>query len=303
MNEPDGSREVAPGLPPSGEVVEFFGFHYDVFGVGVGEEWEFWGAKRMPLHHDAMATHTNSGDSVPTRDHAVRWCKQEAWNRHIAKTVHARHPALYGPHRFSAEPVVETLEPGYERVIWMGVEWRLHAPTISAKQLWRSNALTPPSGIPDGHPREYQMRMLRGDSLYQALSFDLARLLGTSPRNVDCVMCEPGGAWGRHKTRKIRIGLGGRPEVNEVLCLHHALNYFVPWEEERRLYDLEGHWMPWRDMLHDWLYEDAEAVEAGAEPPCVRSRWQAHLAQATGSTESSSETTANQQARRALSLS
>ncbi|WP_367132992.1 MULTISPECIES: hypothetical protein [Streptomyces] len=293
MSRPD-DQDDEPGLPPRGEVVEFFGFQYDVVGIGVGEPWEFWCAKRMPLRHDAMASHTNDGESVRTRDHAVRWCKEEAWKRHIAKTVHARHPALYGPHRFSVEPVVETLEPGYDRVIWMGAEWRLHAPTIGAKNLWRSDALTPTTGIPDGHPREYQMHMLRGESLYQVLNIDLVRLLGTSSTDVSCAMCPPGGAWGRHKARKIRIGLGGRPDVDEVLCLRHAFNYFVPWEEERRLYGLEGSWMPWRDVLHDWLYEDAEAVEARGEPAGVRARWQAHLAQAAGS-EPTPDTSVGQQ--------
>ncbi|MEU5429784.1 hypothetical protein AB0H73_29910 [Streptomyces olivoreticuli] len=291
MSGPD-DQEDEPGLPPRGEVVEFFGFRYDVFGIGIGERWESWGAKRMPLRHDSMATH-NSGDR--TRDLAIRWCKKEAWDRHLAKSVHARHPALYGPHRFSVEPVVETLEPGYERVICMGTEWRLHAPTIGAKKLWLSDALTPTSGIPEGLPRERQMHSVRGLSLSEVLSIGLARLLGTSPRDVDCVMCEPGGSWGRHKQRKIRIGLDGRPDVNEVLCLHHAFNYFVPWEEARRLFDLEGSWMPWRDMLHDWLYEDAEAAEAGAEPPGVRSRWQTYLAQPASSTEPPRGTTPDQQ--------
>ncbi|CAM5306171.1 hypothetical protein [Streptomyces abikoensis] len=301
MSERDDQEE--PGLPPRGEVVEFFGFQYDVSGVGIGEPWEFWCAKRMPLRHDAMATHTNDGETVPTRDHAVRWCKKEAWSRHIARTVHARHPALYGPHRFSVEPVVEILEPGYERVICMGAEWRLQVPPFGAKKLWRSGALTPVSGIPDGLPRAYQMHMLRGDSLEAALSFDLVRLLGTSPKDVDCVMCPPGGAWGRHKQRKIRIGLDGRPEVNEVLCLHHAFNYFVPWEEERHLYDLEGPWMRWRDLLHDWLYEDAEAAEVGHELPGVRSRWLFHLAWTDVCTEPRPDATVHQQAPQTLTLS
>ncbi|MEV4741636.1 hypothetical protein [Streptomyces sp. NPDC049555] len=92
-----GAAKTATG-PVHGEVVEFFGLQYDVWGTAVGTQWESWSAKRLPKRLDATATHTNSGESVLTREDAVAWCMKEAWHRHIAITVHARHPALYGPH-------------------------------------------------------------------------------------------------------------------------------------------------------------------------------------------------------------
>lgn len=271
-------------LPLLGEIVEYFGFEYDVFGGDIGTRYESWGAKRLPRRLDGLTTDTNGGKGVRSREAAVAWCLREAWERHIAKTVHARHPALYGPHRFSTEPVVEQLEPDYERVICMGQEWRLHAPVPGVEKVWCSDALQPTTGIPDPQPRARQMHLLRGHSLAAALTPDLIRILGTAPQGVACIMCDPDVRI-RYRQRKIRVGLAGRPEVNEAVCLHHVYRYFVPWEEERPLYDLdEGNWWVGTDVLWDWVYEDAEAAENGRDAPGVRHRWLAHLAEARNAT-------------------
>ncbi|MHA7956256.1 hypothetical protein ACX9I7_00665 [Streptomyces sp. L500] len=270
-------------LPLLGEVVEYFGFEYDVFGWSVGTRFESWGAKRLPRRHDGIATDTHRGKGVRSREAAVAWCLREAWERHIAKTVHARHPALYGPHRFSAEPVVEQLEPDYERVIWMGQEWRLHAPVPGVEKVWVSGALQPTTGIPAPQPRARQMHVMRRESLEAVLTPDIIRILGTAPQDVACVMCEPGVRI-RYRQRKIRVGLAGRPEVNEVACLAHIFRFFVHSEEENLLHDLGEGWWLGRDELWDWVYEDAEAAEDGREVPGVRRRWLAHLADARNAT-------------------
>ncbi|MFC4512157.1 hypothetical protein [Streptomyces ehimensis] len=268
----DAAREAVD--PVHGEVVEFFGFQYDVWGTAVGTQWESWSAKRLPKRHDAMATHTNGGESVLTREDAIAWCMKEAWHRHIAVTVHARHPALHGPHRFSMEPVFELLEPQYERVIWMGKEWRLHTLKPGGKKSWLSGPHTPPNGIADGLPRAHNLHMMRGGSLSGALHPLTVRLLGAAPPRTQCAMCAP-----RYSSdlRRVRVGLAGRPEVDEPLCLHHVLGYFVSFDEQRRMHELEGPWMQWRDRLHDLMYEDAQAAEEGRAIPGVRRRWLALL--------------------------
>ncbi|MEU1307750.1 hypothetical protein ABZ419_02475 [Streptomyces cinnamoneus] len=280
MNEEQEQRDAEQGKeegrPPLGEVVELFGFRYDLRGFEVGTMGEYWQAQRLPWLRDSLVTDDDGDGDFRTRRDALMCCTREAWY----KALSVRYPVLYGPHRFSTEPVIEVLEPGYERVIWMGCEWRLYAPKLGGKRLWRirPNGMSYDSTY--GHSRAYHMHMIRGGSLAYALDPQTIRLLGTAPHTVPCVMCEPGEpGWYEGPRLKVRIGLAGRPEVDEPLCLSHVFNYYVPWEEEHRLYDMEGAWMPWRDLLHDWMYEDAEAAEAGREVPGVRRRWLAFVAE------------------------
>ncbi|MFI0912539.1 hypothetical protein [Streptomyces abikoensis] len=264
--------------PLRGELIELLGFQYDVQCAAPGTPWEFWSAKRLPRRrYDARVSDINSGDTVRTRGDAVAWCMKEAWRRHVATTTHARHPALHGPHRFSTEPVVEQLEPGYERVILMGQEWRLHTLESGRDKSWLSDPHTPPSGILDGMSRGFNMHRMRGDSLPAVLKVGTSRMLGTASPTTQCVMCplgEPGFPKGGR--RKIRVGLEGQPGLDETLCLSHAVDYFVPYPEQRPLLGRRDR-TEWGEVLEDWMFEDAEAAQGEEAIPGVRRRWQALL--------------------------
>ncbi|MET7814242.1 hypothetical protein ABZT26_25765 [Streptomyces sp. NPDC005395] len=187
----------------------------------------------------------------------------EAYWRHLATTVHERHPALVGPLHFSVDPDVEELEPGYERIIWLGEEHRLQVHRGDLKELgkkrpkWvRSSAQSPARTTDNGEARDVQMHMIRGASLAGALHPETICLLGTERPATDCWACEPGPAGGRHTKPKVRVGLAGRPELEAVLCIHHALGYWVPWEVQRRGYDvIPGPWMVWDAKLKGWFFE------------------------------------------------
>ncbi|MFJ9719899.1 hypothetical protein ACIRPQ_28905 [Streptomyces sp. NPDC101213] len=288
-----GTRLEGPldddGYQPRGkdeEFWEFYGDRYVMTGVCVGSDDEFWGAKRLPYQANMAACDINDGESLPTRAACLKRMEQEAYWRHLARAVHHRHPALIGPLPFTLEPRIEELEPGYERIIWLGQEHRLHIRRGDLKELrktnpkWvRSPATTAARTSDVGEPRVVQMHMIRAAALSAVLHPETVRLLGTTRPDTDCWMCEPGPAWGRHKKPKVRIGLLGQPELEAVLCVHHALGYWVPYEVQRRGHDvIPGPWMVWQAKLAGWFYEMAHEAEGGPKVVPVLIRWHTYLA-------------------------
>ncbi|MFD0351853.1 hypothetical protein ACFQ0M_48540 [Kitasatospora aburaviensis] len=129
------------GLEPTGELVRCSGYLYQLTGVCVGTPEEFWCAKRLPLENDAYASHIDGGLSVPTRAKALAWAEAEGAERRAHRNAWERHPALVRPLPFSNTPVITELEPGYERVVQFGSEFRLFT---SGKRVEAASAQSAP---------------------------------------------------------------------------------------------------------------------------------------------------------------
>ncbi|MFI8928244.1 DUF3560 domain-containing protein [Streptomyces sp. NPDC053474] len=126
------------------------------------------------------------------------------------------YPALVGPLPFSPEQVVEELEPGYERVIQWGTEWRMRSDHRGRviEVYWVG---TPPEqrhacDISRAHALETAIRCRSFSSVaFVPGALELVGLWDTT--KVRCEMCESGWAWGRGDSPKLKIRVGGRYEV------------------------------------------------------------------------------------------
>ncbi|WP_432158580.1 hypothetical protein [Streptomyces sp. bgisy153] len=214
----DTSPHAEEGYEPRGEIVEFHGHRYDVFGHDYTNP-EAWGGKRgcwgwRRLPYDGLSASvfsSNGGEGVPTRAKAVALAKEDAERQKRVRDLSAAHPPMPGPLPMTLEPVIEEIALGYERVIHFGAEFRLIQ-----------------------HGRRYQIttgcgRLLCGvaalldrtAALSNAESFgfravpaeQLRFVRWNAERRVHCVMCEPGFAWGRGKSRKAVINVAGAGEV------------------------------------------------------------------------------------------
>ncbi|BDT39564.1 hypothetical protein [Streptomyces yaizuensis] len=284
-----------------GEVVNLGGFLYDVQGLswsctidGAPGLCEAWSAYRLPRSHFYIrhaannGDHVNDGESLPSRDKALALVAKEAARRTLARQAWERHPYTEVPVPFATEIQVRELEPGYWELHAFGHRWRRWnpdrpkggGPYPAGAELM--GTARPPSGYLH-HNREWEKHnhLERGYGLHGALTAGTMRLLGATRPDSDCAMCEPGPAWGRHRERKVRVGLDGHERVDEVLCLGHLAQFLLPWRLESLGYRLLG--APterWREMLHGWIFElTREGDDVSLVRTRLRRRWMAHLRQ------------------------
>ncbi|MGW6704731.1 hypothetical protein ACWGDE_07550 [Streptomyces sp. NPDC054956] len=147
------------------------------------------------------------------------------------------YPPLVGPLPLSPEQEITVLEPGYERVIQWGQEWRMH-----------SNAK---GRVVEVHPVDQEMKfrhacdITRSHALetvircgsFASMSFCESRdenleLVGLwDETKTRCEMCESGWAWGRGESQKLKVRVAERFDV--AVCagnFHGGLLNLVPKE-------------------------------------------------------------------------
>ncbi|MEU0770618.1 hypothetical protein [Streptomyces albogriseolus] len=280
----------------AGELVEFDGYYYDVEGRdservenGKTVPAGYWSPYRLPRNHwwvrgkgSGSSDHVNEGEGLPTKEKALALARKDAARRKAAGEAFDRHPPVLGPVPFSAGVEIRELEPGYWEVTSLGRRWRRWNPVRPQKgrdypaSAERCEVARPPLGqLYVGTDWELGNHLERGAALAGVISPETICLLGVTRPDTDCALCEPGPAWNRHKMPKIRVGAAGLPDLDEVLCLFHAVDYIVLPEEQMRGGPKD------RELLKGWLLELAEDAEAGhgsMRPDAVGRRWAVHLA-------------------------
>ncbi|MFD0351932.1 hypothetical protein ACFQ0M_48935 [Kitasatospora aburaviensis] len=220
------------GLEPTGELVRCSGYLYQLTGVCVGTPEEFWCAKRLPLENDAYASHIDGGLSVPTRAKALAWAEAEGAERRAHRNAWERHPALVRPLPFSNTPVITELEPGYERVVQFGSEFRLFT---SGKRVEAASAQSAPGNkyaflLYGGKKRAAALSNIQL-AAFTAVPSDALTLVGPHPRTEDhCVYCGPGTSNGRAKTEKAEVAVAGADPVRVCVPGHIQFTGLVPVE-------------------------------------------------------------------------
>ncbi|MFB6830519.1 hypothetical protein [Streptomyces hydrogenans] len=117
-----------------------------------------------------------------------------------------RHPALVGPLPFSPEQHVTVLEPGYERVVQWGSEWRMRTAGNKVVELY--SARFGPDGEKD-ITREHALNNVIPCGSAGAIPVAAFKVVGMHmSTKVRCVRCESGWAWGRGDSKKMRVLVG-----------------------------------------------------------------------------------------------
>lgn len=228
MNTPTGHQQLAFEVPtdtsydtyePRGEVVEFHEHRYDVFGW-IHENpaaWDgkrgCWGWIRLP-HSNSSASvfHSNGGEGVETREKAIALAKMDATRQNRVRNLAAAYPPLTGPLPTTLEPVVQELEPGYERVVHFGREFRLIHQGGRGFQI-TTGAGKLLCGVAALLTRESALSNIESFG-FRSLPHEALRFVRWNDETrVHCVMCEAGFAWGREKSRKAVVDVAGAGAV------------------------------------------------------------------------------------------
>lgn len=125
----------------------------------------------------------------------------------------ATYPPLVGPLPFSREQEITVLEPGYERVVQFGQEWRVRTEgkrVTAVYHVWYG--WDHACNITREHALNTVIHI--GSFVEVSRSSVLLGLHTESP--VRCDQCEPGWAWGRGKKPKGRLMVGGQ---EAAVCL------------------------------------------------------------------------------------
>ncbi|MCC3773658.1 DUF6197 family protein [Streptomyces sp. UNOB3_S3] len=129
-----------------------------------------------------------------------------------AGSAELRHPPLVGPLRMSLVWQVEELEPGYERVVFLGQEFRLLSDGVGRYQFFTA-AGQRLCGPLAWAPRETALSNIESFA-FAGVPREALRLVRLNEETrVHCVMCEPGFAWGRDKSAKAVVEIAGAGEV------------------------------------------------------------------------------------------
>ncbi|MEU2514433.1 DUF6197 family protein, partial [Streptomyces syringium] len=123
-----------------------------------------------------------------------------------------KHPPLIGPLRMSLEWEIEELEPGYERVIYLGQEFRILSNAQGLCQPFRADGQRM-CGRLAWPTRESALSNIEGQAFFGVPREAMRLVRLHDETRVHCVMCEPGYAWGRGKSKKAVVEIAGAGEV------------------------------------------------------------------------------------------
>ncbi|MFG3512152.1 DNA cytosine methyltransferase [Streptomyces bobili] len=219
LGDDDQDGEPEDGHKPRGEIVEFHGHRYDVFGwdhdnpEAWGGKRGCWGWKRLPITQtSASLFHSNGGEGVETREKAVVLAREDAERQKRVRDLTAAYGPHVGPVPLTLEPVIQEIGPGYERVFHFGWEFRL----IQHGKKWFQ--VTGATGEFLHGPMALLTREAALSNIesfgFRSVSDELLRFVRWHDETrVHCVMCEPGFAWGRGKSRKAVVDVAGVGEV------------------------------------------------------------------------------------------
>ncbi|MEU5218500.1 hypothetical protein AB0G79_20195 [Streptomyces sp. NPDC020807] len=142
-------------------------------------------------------------------------------------TPFERHPALVGPLPFSPEQQITELEPGYERVVQWGDEWRIRTERGRVVELYHA-------AYGDGEKdvtREHALENVIPCGAFGRIPKTALELVGLyDTTKVRCAKCEPGWQWGRGETPKLRVRVGGHDVAVCNGAFHGGVLDLVPAE-------------------------------------------------------------------------
>lgn len=171
---------------------------------------------RLPVlpHSNSSASvfHSNGGEGVETREKAIALAKMDATRQNRVRNLAAAYPPLTGPLPTTLEPVVQELEPGYERVVHFGREFRLIHQGGRGFQI-TTGAGKLLCGVAALLTRESALSNIESFG-FRSLPHEALRFVRWNDETrVHCVMCEAGFAWGREKSRKAVVDVAGAGAV------------------------------------------------------------------------------------------
>lgn len=160
-------------------------------------------------------------------DAGCEWCTEEPESAPESSTPWERHPALVGPLPFSPEQQITELEPGYERVVQFGQEYRMRTERGRVVEVYHA-------GWGPDHACDITREHALGTVIHCGAFGQVVRsavLVGLHEETrVRCGSCEPGWQWGRGEKPKARIRIGGHEAAVCLGGFHSSFAGIIPAE-------------------------------------------------------------------------